>query len=77
MATATVPNYLYKPGDDVPETGTYLAHHVGIHCSWPKAILETNREFPACPTCGDSVRYALGRNAESAGSRNSPFGKSS
>ena len=66
MATATVPNYLYKPGDAVPETGVYLAHHVGIHCSWPKAILETNREFPACPTCGDNVRYALGRNASRA-----------
>jgi hypothetical protein len=66
MATAIVPNYLYKPGEQIPESGMYFAHHVGIHCSWPKAILETNHTFPACPTCGDNVRYVLGRNATRA-----------
>ena len=62
MPATAVPNQLYKPGDQIPEAGTYLAQHVGIHCSWPKAILEANRAFPACPTCGDRVRYALPRS---------------
>lgn len=39
----------------------YRALHVGIHCGWPKATLEANNAFPACPTCGNGIRYALGR----------------
>jgi hypothetical protein len=67
MTTATVHSQLHKPGDQIAETGTYLAHHVGIHCSWPKATLEAHRLFPACPTCGQSVRYVLGRTSTPAG----------
>jgi hypothetical protein len=58
-----VRNPLYQPGDQVLQSGLYLAHHVGIHCGWPKAILEADNLFPACPTCGDNIRYALGRGA--------------
>jgi hypothetical protein len=66
---------LYKPHDQVPETGAYFARHAREHCGWPKAILEANRVFPACPTCGSSIRYALGRtsvltNNEAAGPEN-------
>ena len=58
-----VHNQLYQPGDQVLESGLYLAHHVGIHCGWPKAILEADNLFPSCPTCGDNIRYATGRAA--------------
>jgi hypothetical protein len=66
---------LYKPQDPVPETGAYFARHAREHCGWPKATLEANRVFPACPTCGSSIRYALGRtsavnNDEAAGPEN-------
>jgi RNase P subunit RPR2 len=58
-----VRNKLFQAGDQVLESGPYLAHHVGIHCGWPEAMLEADNVFPACPTCGDNVRYALGRTA--------------
>jgi hypothetical protein len=58
-----VHNQLYQPGDQVLESGLYLAHHVGIHCGWPRAILEADNLFPSCPTCGNNIRYALGRAA--------------
>lgn len=60
---SATPNHLYKPHDPVPETGAYFARHGREHCGWPKAILETNRVFPACPTCGSSIRYVLGRTS--------------
>jgi hypothetical protein len=60
MTTTPLRSQLYKPGDQIAETGTYRAHHVRIHCGWPKAILEANNLFPACPTCGTSIGYTLG-----------------
>lgn len=69
---APVPKQLYKPGNQVPESGMYLAHHVGIHCGWPKATLEDGHVFPACPTCGNSIRYALGRISTPASDEQSP-----
>ena len=56
-------NQLHQPGDQILESGLYVAHHVGIHCGWPQAILEADNLFPPCSTCGDNIRYALGRTA--------------
>lgn len=58
-----VGDQLYQTGDQVLESGLYLSHHVGVRCSWPESILEADHVFPACPTCGDSVRYALAHTA--------------
>jgi RNase P subunit RPR2 len=60
---STARNQFHQPGDQILESGLYLTRHVGQHCDWPKAILEANNVFPACPTCGDNIRYALGRIA--------------
>jgi hypothetical protein len=58
-----VRDQLYQTGDQVLESGLYLSHHVGVRCSWPEAILEADNVFPACPTCGDNVRYVLAGTA--------------
>lgn len=76
---STARNQFHQPGDQILESGLYLTHHVGQHCDWAKAILEANNAFPACPTCGENIRYALGRAAKgsveagSSANRHSPF----
>jgi hypothetical protein len=70
-----VGNYFYQPGDQVLESGLYFAHHAGAHCDWPKAILEASNAFPACPTCGDNIRYLLGRTAQTAGEVGEPHSR--
>jgi hypothetical protein len=48
---------LYEPNEQVPQTGLYeLLHESG---SGGTLVLIRDARFPACPECGDRVRFRL------------------
>ena len=52
----------FRPGDEVPDTGIYEAHHADGE--EPSSNVHLRGEmFPACPDCAQQVRYFLVRKA--------------
>ena len=70
---------VYKPGDEVPETGVYTVHH-HLHRENHSATIFRGERFPACSRCGSAVRFVLARRAsrilEDADFQHDPPGES-
>jgi hypothetical protein len=48
---------VFKPGDNVPETGVYSIVHHGHHPKAHEVACVAGRRFPQCRKCGTSVRF--------------------
>lgn len=53
---------VFKPGDDVPQSGLYLVLHEK-HRPDHEATLFQGEQFPACAQCDVAVRFRLLRAA--------------
>ena len=52
----------FRPGDKVPDTGIYEAHHADGEELNSNVHLR-GETFPPCSGCGEEVRYFLARKA--------------
>jgi len=51
---------VFKPGEEVPESGVYtVLHH--LHRESHSATIFRGERFPACSRCGTAVRFVLAR----------------
>jgi hypothetical protein len=53
---------VYKPGDEVPESGVYSIRHY-LHRENHSATIFKGERFPRCAHCGNAVRFVLVRRA--------------
>jgi hypothetical protein len=47
----------FKPGDTVPDSGIYRAHHANEHRKAHAVVLLSRGNFPVCAVCGKAVRF--------------------
>lgn len=62
MQGASQAEQLYKPGDEVPESGVYTVRH-HLHRENHSATIFKGERFPICLHCGTEVRFVLARRA--------------
>jgi hypothetical protein len=53
---------IFKPGEEVPESGVYSVRHQ-FHRENHSATIFKGERFPACIHCGTTVRFVLFRRA--------------
>ncbi|MGE5325281.1 MAG: hypothetical protein ACM3SW_20605 [Actinomycetota bacterium] len=53
---------VFKPGEEVPESGVYTVRH-HLHRENHSATIFRGERFPACSRCGAAVRFVLARRA--------------
>lgn len=62
MLGASKAEQVYKPGEEVPESGVYTVIHDRHRASHAATVLKGDR-FPACARCGLLVQFVLLRPA--------------
>lgn len=62
MQGASQAEQVYKPGDEVPESGVYTVRH-HLHRENHSATIFKGERFPGCLHCGTEVRFVLARRA--------------
>lgn len=56
-------NVIYKPGQEVPQSGIYKVTHDVVHHEEHEVTAIMGEHFPPCNHCGHHPRYALVRAA--------------
>jgi hypothetical protein len=54
---------VYKPGDEVPQSGIYKVVHDTQHSDEHEVTCVYGEKFPPCNHCGDHPRFSLVRAA--------------
>ena len=62
MLGASKAEQVYKPGDEVPESGVYNVIHDRHRPTHAATVLKGER-FPVCARCGPLVQFVLDRPA--------------
>ncbi|HKT52602.1 MAG TPA: hypothetical protein VJV96_20025 [Candidatus Angelobacter sp.] len=62
MQGASQAEQVYKPGDEVQESGVYTVRH-HLHRENHSATIFKGERFPNCVHCGAEVRFVLARRA--------------
>jgi hypothetical protein len=62
MQSASKAEQLFRPGEDVPESGVYTVVHEG-HRQRHSATIFKGERFPLCARCGKQVRFVLLRRS--------------
>lgn len=55
---------MFKPGDDVPNSGIYKVIHDTRHTEDHEVTCVYGKPFPPCNHCGHKVRFVLARAAK-------------
>jgi len=54
---------IFKPGDEVPESGIYRVVHDPVHVGAHEVTAVKGEHFPPCNRCGHHPRFTLQRAA--------------
>jgi hypothetical protein len=64
-------NAIYKPGDQVPQSGIYKVVHDSNHIREHEVTSVMGEHFPPCNNCGQHPRFELVRAAHHIGNHES------
>ena len=63
MSTAIPPQTIYRPGQEVPQSGIYKVVHDPVHQQEHEVTAVIGEHFPPCNHCGNHPRFTLMRAA--------------